>query len=337
MKICKRIVSLLVIAAMLAFCIPAFAAEDPEYPEAPEGYDGYVTFAVSALTMGWTYIVDPVLVPVNEGESVAAVTARAFDMLEWEYNYSGSIESGFYLTGIGCYETDPMVPDYLMTEILNYPAWAEENFGMSFGEWTGTYTDDGILSAGEYCTLSGWMYTENNVDTGEGADAHTVTIGAVYTWIYSIYGWGMDFGISDGWGSFPVFDNPMEGVDRTRVSRALAILSADEEIVELIGEDEDIMMIAFDLLNAFYTCESSQEMLDEYLDALLEALYGGSAVLLGDVNFDGEITASDALLVMRHGMELQELSEEALAVADMNEDEVIDLADALLILRAAMA
>ena len=120
MKLCKRIAAAVLMAAMLALCVPAFAAVEPEYPEAPEGYDGYVTFAVSAITMGWTYLIDPMLVPVHEGETFDVVTIRAFEMLDWAYS-AESTQYGFNLAGIGCYETEPNVPGYLMNAILAYP------------------------------------------------------------------------------------------------------------------------------------------------------------------------------------------------------------------------
>ena len=333
MKLCKRIAAAVLMAAMLALCVPAFAAVEPEYPEAPEGYDGYVTFAVSAITMGWTYLIDPMLVPVHEGETFDVVTIRAFEMLDWAYS-AESTQYGFNLTGIGCYETEPNVPEYLMNEILAYPEWCEASFGYSLGGWTGEYVDDEILSAYEYCDLSGWMFTENNVTPDVGADGVTVTVGSVYTWFFTIYGYGMDYGVSDGWGMFPLFDNPMEGVDRTRASEVIALIDADEALIEAAIEyaPEELL----DFLDAFYWPETSQELLDSTLDALLEAMDQEPEAVPGDVNFDGEVSADDALLILRFALGLVELDENALAVADVNLDGSVNCVDALLTLRIAM-
>ena len=334
MKICKRIVAAVVMAAMLAVCIPAMAFSKPDYPEAPEGYDGYVTFAVSALTLGWTYIIDPVLVPVHEGETFDVVTERAFEMLEWDHD-SQITEYGYDLSGVACYETEPMVPEYLMNEILAYPAWAENNLPYVPGEWTGLYTDDEMLSAFEYCTLSGWMYTENNVDPGVGAGGLVVTPGNVYTWFFTIYGYGMDYGISDGWGMFPTFDNPMEGVDRTDMSEVLALLGAHEELTDLILDNASEELIEF--LGYFYSPESTQEEIDSSLEALLNAIgLGDQDYEMGDADLDGEVTIQDALLLLRCALGLAELGDNAAAVADVNGDEAVDLQDALIVLRMAM-
>ena len=333
MKFCKKLLAAVLAAAMLALCVPVFGAE-PDYPEVPEGYDGYITFAVSAITLGWTYLVDPVLVPVHEGETLASVTVRVFDELGMAYTASGTVEEGFYLTGVACYDKEPDVPDYLMEQILAYPAWSDEQFGYNFGGWNGYYEDDDILSAYEYCDLSGWMVTEDNIAPNYGADTLVVKPGSVYTWFFTIYGWGMDYGVSDGWGSFPLFDNPMEGVDRTAASRVLALVAADPELSEIAVDEAFEELIV--LCDCLYIPQTSQQELDAALEAFLAALGLSDEYAQGDANMDGKLDSADALLIMRHVMGLIELDEAALALCDMNGDGVVALDDALLVLRAAM-
>lgn len=330
MKSCKRFLAALIAAAMLLLCVPALA-EAPQVPEVPEGYDGYVVFGVSALTMGWGYIMYPELVPVHEGETLAAVTARVFEETGRACSYYGTVEEGFYLTGVGCEDTDPNVPEYLMNEILAYPDWADEQFGYNFGEWTGEFDDDRSLSAGEYCTMSGWMFVEDNIALSTGADATIVNIGSVYQWFFSIYGWGMDYGVSDGWGSFPLFDNPMEGVSRVEADRLLAELNADEESMERLGRDSELFN---NFLDALFDVNATQAEIDDAAQAIRDFL--NPVFEMGDVNLDLVVNSEDALLVMRYGMGLVEDSDIALMYADYNGDGEIDLSDALLILRAIM-
>lgn len=338
MKLCKKIVAAVLVAALFAVCIPVFGADLPAAPEVPEGYDGYVTVGFSAILLGWGYILEPVLVPYHEGECVAEVTVRALDM-----NYIGSYYStegegsfdGFYLMGVECSETEPNVPQYLMDEMLAYPEWAVAQFGYSYGEWTGAYEDDGFLSNMEYSDFSGWMYLDNDVSPWDGADALIVEDGHVYTWYFTIYGWGMDYGVSDGWGSFPVFDNPMEGVSRTEVSSCIALVNSDEELAALVEERAAEEYAA--LLEAFIDPETSQEELDALLEAFLEALgLDEPAYETGDVNMDGQINSLDALVVMRHVMNLALLNEDGLALADFDGNGEVNMVDALLIMRAAM-
>jgi hypothetical protein len=330
MKSCKRFLAALIAAAMLLLCVPALA-EAPQVPEVPEGYDGYVVFGVSALTMGWGYIMYPELVPVHEGETLAAVTARVFEETGRACSYYGTVEEGFYLTGVGCEDTEPNVPEYLMNEILAYPDWADEQFGYNFGEWTGEFDDDRSLSAGEYCTMSGWMFVEDNIALSTGADATIVNIGSVYQWFFSVYGWGMDYGVSDGWGSFPLFDNPMEGVSRVEADRLLAELNADEESMDRLGRDSDLFN---NFLDALFDVNATQAEIDDAAQAIRDFL--NPVFEMGDVNLDLVVNSEDALLVMRYGMGLVEDSDIALMYADYNGDGEIDLSDALLILRAIM-
>ncbi|MBQ1519918.1 MAG: dockerin type I repeat-containing protein, partial [Clostridia bacterium] len=58
--------------------------------------------------------------------------------------------------------------------------------------------------------------------------------------------------------------------------------------------------------------------------------------LLGDVNGDGAVDSSDALLLLRASMGLAELDEAQLSAGDMNGDGAADTTDALLILRLAL-
>lgn len=67
------------------------------------------------------------------------------------------------------------------------------------------------------------------------------------------------------------------------------------------------------------------------------AYSNGSIPLLGDVDFDGEITASDALLVLRYVLGLVSFDDTTLAIADVNGDGVVDSADVIFILRMALA
>lgn len=56
---------------------------------------------------------------------------------------------------------------------------------------------------------------------------------------------------------------------------------------------------------------------------------------LGDVNFDGKITAADARLALRFSAKLQTPSEAEFIVADVITNKVIEASDARLILRVA--
>lgn len=58
----------------------------------------------------------------------------------------------------------------------------------------------------------------------------------------------------------------------------------------------------------------------------------GSSTLLGDVNNDGTINGSDAMLVLRHALQIITLSDNQIAAADCNGDGNADVVDALIIM-----
>ena len=63
---------------------------------------------------------------------------------------------------------------------------------------------------------------------------------------------------------------------------------------------------------------------------------GAEEPIIGDVNGDGLITSSDAVLIIRHGMGLVSLSEELLPLADVNSDGTVNTADAVTVMRMSM-
>ena len=72
-------------------------------------------------------------------------------------------------------------------------------------------------------------------------------------------------------------------------------------------------------------------------DVLIARFTGGEApVLPGDVDGNGEVAVSDAVLALRAAMGILELTPEQFEAADMSGDGEIAVSDAILILRTAM-
>jgi|GEM_PF-3154809 len=273
MNLCKKLVAAIAVIALCLSCLLPAAAIAGTRSDVPEGYDFNVYMDFEAFTLGWGFVVPPMAVPANEGESVAAVTARALETLGLSYNYGGAIESGFYLQGVQCANTEANVPAYLMEQLNSYPAWAEENMGYSYGEWTGTYTDDGILSEMEYSGFAGWMFAVDDVSASVGADGMTVAEGQTIRWMFSIYGWGMDCGLNDGWGMFPAFDNPAEGVLRSDVIKNYVDLAADPAVAPRLEEGGSAYQAKSDFINTLCNIASSQEEIDAAYAAMLAATF----------------------------------------------------------------
>ena len=74
-------------------------------------------------------------------------------------------------------------------------------------------------------------------------------------------------------------------------------------------------------------------------DLVVTAQYtenGLVVTLLGDVDLDGEVTATDALLAMRHAMSITVISGQGFVNGDMDGDGQLTSSDAILIMRAVM-
>jgi hypothetical protein len=82
--------------------------------------------------------------------------------------------------------------------------------------------------------------------------------------------------------------------------------------------------------------DGSVHALDDcgYVDNVIYS--GASAVTPGDVNADGMVDSSDALIILRSAMGLTQLNAQQAASADVNGDGSVDSADALMILRSSM-
>ncbi|MBQ1389172.1 MAG: leucine-rich repeat protein [Clostridia bacterium] len=61
-----------------------------------------------------------------------------------------------------------------------------------------------------------------------------------------------------------------------------------------------------------------------------------AAGIIGDIDGDASITASDALFILRASVDLEEIPQEKFAIADVDEDNVITSSDALNVLRASV-
>lgn len=337
MKLYKKLFAVLMSAAMLLTL--AFSGVSAEavrtMPDVPDGYDGYAIVDFEAFVLGWGYIIEPTLVPYVNGETVADITLRLLDASGVDAVYSDSA-FGFYLSGVACEQlannTPITVPDYLAPEL-------ENNFGCYNDEGDGWYNPengDGILSEMEYTYYAGWMYTDNNVSASEGAGTLAVEDGHVYRWMYSIYGYGMDVGISDGWGMFAPFDNPSYLLDRDAASTLYAEIAADPALSAMVAEGGQAYDEYIAFVETLTDLDSDQAAVDAALEALEAALAGGS-ILLGDVDGDGSISIGDALAILRHVIGVELLEEGAACeAADFNCDGSITSSDALLVLRSAL-
>lgn len=96
MKYAKRLGAILLALLLTAAAVcgtvsTAYAADEP---------DGYVVMSVEKLTLGQGFIMEPQRVPYYKGENLAKVLDRALTSIGREYEYTRSLEDGFYLAAV---------------------------------------------------------------------------------------------------------------------------------------------------------------------------------------------------------------------------------------------
>lgn len=208
---------------------------------APGEIIGYATWTVEALTIGYGYIIEPVLFPVYEGENAAKTLDRLLTENGFSYNCTGSIESGFYLSSIGRGGALKKGSDksfgagekFAVPEELDESkipaALAEQLSGLDTGWGEGNYT----LGEFDYTFMSGWMYTLNNILPNVGFADSYLSDGDVVRVQYTLYGYGMDIGFSMMGG-----DGYYATANKDALLTEIAQINALPNLKELLGNEK---------------------------------------------------------------------------------------------------
>ncbi|MBR5948051.1 MAG: choice-of-anchor J domain-containing protein [Clostridia bacterium] len=213
----------------------------------------------------------------------------------------------------------------------------------------------------------GWQFVDADGDTHTWM-WHATSAGAAYEGSGIIgshsynYGWGGELH-PDNWAVSPAIELPAEELSVTFYARGYDSYFPVERFEVYAGTSDNIEEMS-EILTATATTASWTQYTADLSDFANETVYiairhctesGGDSMILdqfevwgregeepiepeliGDVDGDGEVTAADALLAMRHAMGLEELSEEQLARADADGDGEVTMFDCLLIQRRAM-
>ena len=207
---------------------------------APGELIGYATWTVEALTIGYGYIIEPVLFPVYEGENAAQAFDRLLTENGFSYNCTGTTESGFYLSSVGrggalkkgsseCFGAGEKfaVPEELDENDIP-AALAEQISDLDTGWGEGEYT----LGEFDYTFMSGWMYTLNNILPNVGFADSYLSDGDVVRVQYTLYGYGMDIGFSM-WGG----DGYYKTANKDALLTEIAKMNAKPELNELLKNE----------------------------------------------------------------------------------------------------
>lgn len=244
---------LLTVSAVWGTVSTAYAADEP---------DGYVVMSVEKLTLGQGFIMEPQRVPYYKGENLAKVLDRALTSIGREYEYTRSLEDGFYLSAVEDPDR-PSIGTTIPAYILNMWA-AAKAVSPNIKSIAHTDTSDpDFLGEFDYYSQSGWMISVNNSFPPVGAASISAADGLVVRWQFSLIGLGGDLG-----GGGTTAAGNVEHMNRTELYTVLAAVRADKYLME----DETIRAAYDKALELSCDITIEKEDVQEYLDVLKKAL-----------------------------------------------------------------
>ncbi|QVK19355.1 PQQ-binding-like beta-propeller repeat protein [Mycoplasmatota bacterium] len=186
-----------------------------------------VTMAVEAHTIGCGYLVEPMVITLDDNY-LSAMSEHFFGSIDidrmeeglngsyllayvlevengYTYQSSGSLDSGFYLSQIEGFTHQDNTPEVLRQKI-------EEEGGS-----IDTPSDNNTLGEFEYTYMSGWMYSVNDVFPNVGFADYNPQDGDVIRVQFTLFGYGRDIGVGGFWG-----ENFFEDVNKAELTALLA-------------------------------------------------------------------------------------------------------------------
>lgn len=255
-----KIVAGITAAALSAMALSfAAAADEPT---------GYVSFTAIKSAIGQGFTVEPVNVPLYEGDNGIDIVKRAVGedgVVLTESDY------GAYITGFADTDTGAEIP----AEIA---AVCSEMTGRNTG---------GYLSAYDYTAESGWSYFINGEYAQVGITDYEPQDGDVLEFRYTVYGYGADLGIDNsGWGGAAALT---EQVDASQLIKAAAEIKQNDEQTA----QSPAFAGAMEILARYGAAQSE---IDQSIAALIEELYAAepiAAPLEETEPSDGQSAADD--------------------------------------------
>ena len=190
----KTLVTSILAAALLATTAMTAGAEET---------NGFVTVVVEKTTLGEGFVVEPVQVALEEGDTGLDIVKRAAEASGTEVVYSET-DYGPYITAFSDEEGENGVnlPDEIAAVVT---------------ELSGR-TAEGYLSAYDYTAESGWSYFVNDEYAMSGIGDYIPADGDVIRFSFTIYGYGADLGVDNSsWGGAAALITPANKADLTRL------------------------------------------------------------------------------------------------------------------------
>ena len=218
------------------------------YQKAKKGeFIGYATVSIEAFTISKGYIVEPVLMPVYEGDNAAKAFVNLIREEGYDVEYTGSLTSGFYLShivGSNAKKPKNATKKLDLAGAALEPHMAEKLPDLMFDADGGT---EGSLGEFDYNYMSGWMYCVNTVFPNVGFADYYLSDGDVMRAQFTLK-YGGDIGGSSGMGggyddSYSVANKDVLTTTLAKINSApnSAELKADPDIAAKITEAKEVL------------------------------------------------------------------------------------------------
>lgn len=248
-----------ILLAVLLTIIPLCSTVFTVHAAEPQGY---IVMSIEKLTLGQGYIMEPQQVPYYSGETLAQVLDRTLTDLGRDYEHTGSLTSGFYLSSI----QDPnrasiqnTIPSYILDMWNSVKASAPATKPIVYTDTN----DPDYLGEYDYYGQSGWMYSVNNAFPPVGAGQTSAADGLVVRWQFSIIGLGGDLG-----GGGTTAAGTVTHMNRTELYTVMAAVRADKNLMA----DTKVRAAYDKALELSRDITVEKEALQEYLDVMKKAL-----------------------------------------------------------------
>lgn len=161
-----------------------------------DGCIGEVIVSIEGFTVGVGYIVEPTVVKIYRDGKFPVYLKELIEERGWTMDYTGKLESGFYLAAINGLNIPENAVNPRLAEVL-------DNNYMTVDDMSILPEKDGTYSLGEFCynSFSGWMYSINGMFANYGMADYNPVDGDVVRIGFTL-AYGADIGGAAAMGGF---------------------------------------------------------------------------------------------------------------------------------------
>ena len=199
------------LSVLLALGILLSAIVAMQWPASAAPGDIKVYIDLEGYNLGQGYYIEPVQLELTLGSTAADALLALFAQESIMADIPDYGEWGLYLSAIKDLDDGTVdIPSYIT--------------GVPGFELHGLGNPDDWLGDGDYTSMSGWMYTVNHT-FGTGMSSQVLKEGDVLRWQFSVWGYGLDLGVDNGFG----YGDPYyEHADKSYLIRLLFAAGANQ-------------------------------------------------------------------------------------------------------------